>query len=166
MQRVCRWMLEEPLTSTPPIRYGLSPHNSHHLPPADSLPTLHLSKTPHTLPAAEAELPASPPSSAPMASGRSVVIQHTVLHLHILCLQELVQRQAQCQPVAEETGCPAEVDSYHSLCPLEPVAGPAQEQVVRHLFGHPSTCYRVTSSKDGLFYCLRRLHGEPQRHLC
>ena len=59
--------------------------------------------------------------------------------------------------MADETGGPSEVDSYHSLHPLEPVA---QDLELRRLFGHTSTCYRATSSKDGLFYCLRRLHGE------
>lgn len=71
--------------------------------------------------------------------------------------KDLVQRQSHCQAVAEENSCPSEVDSYHSLCPLETVAG--QEQDSGLMFGHPTTCYRATSSKDGLFYCLRRLHG-------
>jgi PAB-dependent poly(A)-specific ribonuclease subunit 3 len=71
--------------------------------------------------------------------------------------KELIQRQTGCQAVADETGGPSEVDSYHSLHPLEPVA---QDLELRRLFGHTSTCYRATSSKDGLFYCLRRLHGE------
>jgi PAB-dependent poly(A)-specific ribonuclease subunit 3 len=73
--------------------------------------------------------------------------------------KELVGRQAQCRAVVEDASCPAEVDSYHSLSPLEPVADSAPDQDTRHIFGHPSTCYRATSSKDGLFYCLRRLHG-------
>jgi PAB-dependent poly(A)-specific ribonuclease subunit 3 len=39
------------------------------------------------------------------------------------------------------------------------VESTTSDQDARHIFGHPSTCYRATSSKDGLFYCLRRLHG-------
>ena len=27
-------------------------------------------------------------------------------------------------------------------------------------YGHLSTCYRAINQKDGLYYCLRRIHGE------
>ena len=77
-------------------------------------------------------------------------------------VQELLQRQAQSRAVAADSSSPAEVDTYHTLCPLEAVDTTASDQDTRHIFGHPSTCYRATSSKDGLFYCLRRLHGETQ----
>ena len=79
-------------------------------------------------------------------------------------VQELLQRQVQCRAIATDSSCPAEVDSYHTLCPLKTVKTGDQE--TRHIFGHPSTCYRATSSKDGLFYCLWRLHGEYLVTMC
>lgn len=44
--------------------------------------------------------------------------------------QELCQQQMACLtlPVSEDI-CPKEVDSYHSLCPLETVDGTAPDQV-------------------------------------
>ena len=44
--------------------------------------------------------------------------------------QDLLQRQTACLsfPVSEE-GCPAEVDNYHSLCPLEPIDKTPPDQV-------------------------------------
>ena len=33
-------------------------------------------------------------------------------------------------------------------------------QKSQRTFGHACTCYRATSSKDGLYYCLRRVHRE------
>ena len=44
--------------------------------------------------------------------------------------QELYQQQMACLalPVSEDT-CPKEVDSYHSLCPLEPVDDTSPDQV-------------------------------------
>ena len=67
----------------------------------------------------------------------------------------------------EDTNSPSEVDAYHTLCPLRPSSSQQkkqqqqkqQQQPHDEQFGHPSTCYRATCSKDGLFYCLRRLHG-------
>ena len=61
----------------------------------------------------------------------------------------------------EDTNSPSEVDTYHTLCPLQPSSSSQQQKQQPHdeQFGHPSTCYRATCSKDGLFYCLRRLHG-------
>lgn len=53
---------------------------------------------------------------------------------------------------------PAEVDNYHNLFPLEPpLANPMQKS---NTFGYPTTCYKAVNTKDGLTYCLRRVHGK------
>ena len=52
---------------------------------------------------------------------------------------------------------PQEVDKYHNLFPLEPP--PANPLHKSSTFGYPTTCYRATNTKDGLPYCLRRIHG-------
>ncbi|KAK3100528.1 hypothetical protein FSP39_021365 [Pinctada imbricata] len=52
---------------------------------------------------------------------------------------------------------PTEVDNYHNLFPLEPpLANPMQKSA---RFGYPTTCYKAVNTKDGLTYCLRRIHG-------
>lgn len=54
---------------------------------------------------------------------------------------------------------PAEVDSYHSLFPLEPLPPPNRIQKTSN-FGYITSCYKAVNSKDDLPYCLRRIHGE------
>lgn len=52
---------------------------------------------------------------------------------------------------------PQEVDAYRCLCPLEPP--PPNPLHKSSTFGYPTTCYKATNTKDGLVYCLRRIHG-------
>lgn len=57
------------------------------------------------------------------------------------------------------TDVPSEVDSYHSLFPLEPVPPPNRMQKTSN-FSYITSCYKAVNSKDDLPYCLRRIHGE------
>lgn len=56
-------------------------------------------------------------------------------------------------------GVPAEVDSYHSLFPLEPLPPPNRIHKSSN-FGYITSCYKAVNNKDDLTYCLRRVHGE------
>ncbi|XP_059155645.1 PAN2-PAN3 deadenylation complex subunit PAN3-like isoform X2 [Physella acuta] len=49
---------------------------------------------------------------------------------------------------------PTEVDKYQNLCPLERFGAPKPS-----LGNLPSTTYKAVCTKDGLYYCLRRIHG-------
>ncbi|XP_032235298.1 PAN2-PAN3 deadenylation complex subunit pan3 isoform X2 [Nematostella vectensis] len=57
----------------------------------------------------------------------------------------------------DDTSVPQEVDSYHTLCPLEPLDTPTDQ--AQRTFGYITTCYKAINSKDGLLYVLRRVHG-------
>ncbi|KAM8803155.1 PAN2-PAN3 deadenylation complex subunit PAN3 isoform 7-T7 [Rhynchonycteris naso] len=59
---------------------------------------------------------------------------------------------------ADMPAVPAEVDSYHSLFPLEPLPPPNRIQKSSN-FGYITSCYKAVNSKDDLPYCLRRIHG-------
>ncbi|XP_071409416.1 PAN2-PAN3 deadenylation complex subunit PAN3 isoform X1 [Pithys albifrons albifrons] len=59
---------------------------------------------------------------------------------------------------ADIPAVPAEVDSYHSLFPLEPLPPPNRIQKTSN-FGYITSCYKAVNSKDDLPYCLRRIHG-------
>ncbi|XP_071125593.1 PAN2-PAN3 deadenylation complex subunit pan3-like isoform X1 [Mytilus edulis] len=52
---------------------------------------------------------------------------------------------------------PTEVDNYHHLFPLEPPPPSSMQKSNR--FSYPTTCYKAINTKDGLTYCLRRIHG-------
>lgn len=69
--------------------------------------------------------------------------------------QELLRRQAMCLTMPLEGTCPTEVEHYHSLCMLESPSPPD----VSSMQGQISTCYRAISSRDNLYYCLKRIHG-------
>ncbi|XP_052672759.1 PAN2-PAN3 deadenylation complex subunit pan3-like [Crassostrea angulata] len=72
-----------------------------------------------------------------------------ILNRHALTMAQLDTTQT--------TDIPAEVDNYHNLFPLEPpLANPMQKS---NTFGYPTTCYKAVNTKDGLTYCLRRVHG-------
>lgn len=60
---------------------------------------------------------------------------------------------------------PTEVDSYHSLFPLEPLPPPNRIQKSSN-FGYITSCYKAVNSKDDLPYCLRRIHGKEDGPLC
>ncbi len=57
------------------------------------------------------------------------------------------------------TDVPSEVDSYHSLFPLEPLPPPNRMQKTSN-FSYITSCYKAVNSKDDLPYCLRRIHGK------
>lgn len=52
---------------------------------------------------------------------------------------------------------PSEVDTYRNLFPLEPPNDNPHHK--SKTFGYPTTCYKALNTKDGLTYCLRRIHG-------
>lgn len=54
---------------------------------------------------------------------------------------------------------PSEVDSYHSLFPLEPLLPPNRMQKTGN-FSYVTSCYKAVNSKDDLPYCLRRIQGK------
>ncbi|TSK98455.1 PAN2-PAN3 deadenylation complex subunit pan3 [Bagarius yarrelli] len=74
--------------------------------------------------------------------------------------QELITRHliTMAQIDQSETGVPSEVDSYHSLFPLEPLLPPNRLQKTSN-FSYITTCYKAVNSKDDLPYCLRRIHA-------
>ena len=56
------------------------------------------------------------------------------------------------------TDIPAQVDNYVHLVPLEMInKSPSQ-------FGYPCSVYKAVNQKDGLTYCLRRIHGEYETY--
>uniref|UniRef100_A0AAY4AN64 PAN2-PAN3 deadenylation complex subunit PAN3 n=1 Tax=Denticeps clupeoides TaxID=299321 RepID=A0AAY4AN64_9TELE len=59
---------------------------------------------------------------------------------------------------SENPDVPSEVDSYHSLFPLEPLPPPNRLQKTSN-FSYITACYKAVNSKDDLPYCLRRIHG-------
>ncbi|XP_053922890.1 PAN2-PAN3 deadenylation complex subunit PAN3 isoform X1 [Cuculus canorus] len=74
--------------------------------------------------------------------------------------QELINRHliTMAQIDQADVPVPAEVDSYHSLFPLEPLPPPNRIQKTSN-FGYITSCYKAVNSKDDLPYCLRRIHG-------
>ncbi|CAH7278675.1 Pan3 [Phodopus roborovskii] len=76
-------------------------------------------------------------------------------------LQELINRHLITMAQIDQADMPAvptEVDSYHSLFPLEPLPPPNRIQKSSN-FGYITSCYKAVNSKDDLPYCLRRIHG-------
>ncbi|XP_059105325.1 PAN2-PAN3 deadenylation complex subunit PAN3 isoform X3 [Peromyscus eremicus] len=74
--------------------------------------------------------------------------------------QELINRHliTMAQIDQADMPVPTEVDSYHSLFPLEPLPPPNRIQKSSN-FGYITSCYKAVNSKDDLPYCLRRIHG-------
>ena len=52
---------------------------------------------------------------------------------------------------------PDEVDNYRELYPLENLPKDAARKSTT--FGYTTTVYKAVNAKDGLMYCLRRIHG-------
>ncbi|KAK1340752.1 hypothetical protein QTO34_017145 [Cnephaeus nilssonii] len=71
--------------------------------------------------------------------------------------QELINRHLITMAQVDQADMP-EVDSYHSLFPLEPLPPPNRIQKSSN-FGYITSCYKAVNSKDDLPYCLRRIHG-------
>ncbi|XP_059576170.1 PAN2-PAN3 deadenylation complex subunit PAN3 isoform X2 [Alligator mississippiensis] len=74
--------------------------------------------------------------------------------------QELINRHliTMAQIDQADIPVPTEVDSYHSLFPLEPLPPLSRIQKTSN-FGYITSCYKAVNSKDDLPYCLRRIHG-------
>uniref|UniRef100_A0A8C7PR37 PAN2-PAN3 deadenylation complex subunit PAN3 n=1 Tax=Oncorhynchus mykiss TaxID=8022 RepID=A0A8C7PR37_ONCMY len=77
-------------------------------------------------------------------------LRQELINRHLITMAQLDQ--------SENTGVPSEVDSYHSLFPLEPVPPPNRLQKTSN-FSYITSCYKAVNSKDDLPYCLRRIHG-------
>ncbi|XP_078258516.1 PAN2-PAN3 deadenylation complex subunit PAN3 isoform X1 [Rhinoraja longicauda] len=76
-------------------------------------------------------------------------LRQELIHKHLITMAQIDQ--------TENPGFPTEVDSYHSLFPLEPP--PANRLQKTSNFGFITSCYKAINSKDDLPYCLRRIHG-------
>lgn len=72
-----------------------------------------------------------------------------VLNRHALTLAQI--------DLSQNQDIPTEVDNYHNLFPLEPPPPTSMQKSNR--FSYPTTCYKAVNTKDGLTYCLRRIHG-------
>lgn len=82
------------------------------------------------------------------AFSMSAQIRQGLIHQHTLSM-------AQLDP--DNQTVPEEVDSFHGLCPIEPLDTPTEQ--AQRTFGYMTTCYKATNSKDGLIYILRRVHA-------
>ncbi|XP_030205541.1 PAN2-PAN3 deadenylation complex subunit PAN3 [Gadus morhua] len=77
-------------------------------------------------------------------------LRQELINRHLITMAQIDQ--------SENPGVPSEVDSYHSLFPLEPVPPPNRMQKTSN-FSYITSCYKAVNSKDDLPYCLRRIHG-------
>ncbi|XP_036310553.1 PAN2-PAN3 deadenylation complex subunit PAN3 isoform X4 [Pipistrellus kuhlii] len=77
-------------------------------------------------------------------------LRQELINRHLITMAQVDQ--------ADMPAFPAEVDSYHSLFPLEPLPPPNRIQKSSN-FGYITSCYKAMNSKDDLPYCLRRIHG-------
>ncbi|XP_028582233.2 PAN2-PAN3 deadenylation complex subunit PAN3 isoform X2 [Lacerta agilis] len=77
-------------------------------------------------------------------------LRQELINRHLITMAQIDQ--------ADMPAVPTEVDSYHSLFPLEPLPPPNRIQKTSN-FGYITSCYKAVNSKDDLPYCLRRIHG-------
>ncbi|XP_067107718.1 PAN2-PAN3 deadenylation complex subunit PAN3 [Osmerus mordax] len=77
-------------------------------------------------------------------------LRQELINRHLITMAQIDQ--------SENPGVPSEVDSYHSLFPLEPVPPPNRMQKTSN-FSYITSCYKAVNSKDDLPYCLRRIQG-------
>ncbi|XP_060090725.1 PAN2-PAN3 deadenylation complex subunit PAN3 isoform X2 [Heteronotia binoei] len=77
-------------------------------------------------------------------------LRQELINRHLIAMAQIDQ--------ADMPTVPTEVDSYHSLFPLEPLPPPNRIQKTSN-FGYITSCYKAVNSKDDLPYCLRRIHG-------
>ncbi|XP_065758485.1 PAN2-PAN3 deadenylation complex subunit PAN3 isoform X1 [Muntiacus reevesi] len=77
-------------------------------------------------------------------------LRQELINRHLITMAQIDQ--------ADMPAVPSEVDSYHSLFPLEPLPPPNRIQKSSN-FGYITSCYKAVNSKDDLPYCLRRIHG-------
>lgn len=76
------------------------------------------------------------------------------LWYQFLSADEIVDVVVYWPLIFASTEIPAQVDAYCDLVPLEPPTNRIGQ------FGFPSTMYKAVSQKDGLTYCLCRIHGK------
>lgn len=77
------------------------------------------------------------------------------------CSLNLTCRKIECgwfQRIFVPADLPTEVDTYHNLCLLE--ASPTNGPPKSNTFGFVTSVYKATNIKNGIYYCLRRVHGE------
>ncbi|XP_068123104.1 PAN2-PAN3 deadenylation complex subunit PAN3 isoform X2 [Hyperolius riggenbachi] len=77
-------------------------------------------------------------------------LRQELINRHLITMAQIDQ--------ADMPGVPSEVDSYHSLFPLEPLPPPNRIHKTSN-FGYITSCYKAVNSKDDLTYSLRRVHG-------
>ncbi|KTG35665.1 hypothetical protein cypCar_00000071 [Cyprinus carpio] len=77
-------------------------------------------------------------------------LRQELINRHLITMAQIDQ--------SENPGVPSEVDSYHSLFPLEPLPPPNRLQKTSN-FSYITSCYKAVNSKDDLPYCLRRIHA-------
>uniref|UniRef100_A0A8C6HXK5 PAN2-PAN3 deadenylation complex subunit PAN3 n=1 Tax=Mus spicilegus TaxID=10103 RepID=A0A8C6HXK5_MUSSI len=77
-------------------------------------------------------------------------LRQELINRHLITMAQIDQ--------ADMPAVPTEVDSYHSLFPLEPLPPPNRIQKSSN-FGYITSCYKAVNSKDDLPYCLRRIHA-------
>nr|XP_004660039.2 PAN2-PAN3 deadenylation complex subunit PAN3 isoform X2 [Jaculus jaculus] len=77
-------------------------------------------------------------------------LRQELINRHLITMAQIDQ--------ADMPAVPTEVDSYHSLFPLEPLPPPNRIQKSSN-FGYITSCYKAVNSKDELPYCLRRIHS-------
>ncbi|XP_046879489.1 PAN2-PAN3 deadenylation complex subunit PAN3 isoform X2 [Hypomesus transpacificus] len=80
-------------------------------------------------------------------------LRQELINRHLITMAQIDQSENPGLP-----GVPSEVDSYHSLFPLEPVPPPNRMQKTSN-FSYITSCYKAVNSKDDLPYCLRRIQG-------
>ncbi|KAH0955941.1 hypothetical protein HN011_007940 [Eciton burchellii] len=91
----------------------------------------------------------SAPSTPPPQAASSFFVSEN-LRLDILQKNMLTLAQPD---LVRFSDLPTEVDSYHELCPLEPIHKPAST-----VLGYQTSTYKATNIKSGTRYCLRRVH--------
>ncbi|XP_029177035.1 PAN2-PAN3 deadenylation complex subunit PAN3 [Nylanderia fulva] len=107
----------------------------------------------HLQPVKTTKQPSSNNSSAPSTPPPLIAPSYFVsesLRLDILQKHALTLVQPD---VIRFPDLPSEVDSYHELCPLEPMHKPAST-----VLGYQTSTYKATNIKTGTRYCLRRVH--------
>lgn len=92
----------------------------------------------------------SAPSTPPPQHGNQSYFISGNLRVDILHKNTLTMSQPDPSQFPD---LPTEVDNYHELCPLEQLHKPASS-----VLGYQTSTYKATSLKNGLRYCLRRVH--------
>lgn len=62
------------------------------------------------------------------------------------------------RPNPDSSDLPSDIENYRYLVPME-VVPRVNELLISSTLEQTTSCYKATFIKDGLAYCLRRLHG-------